>query len=149
DSRAAAEWSAALFVYEGKAGGDRNSARNTTMNMVLRPGEALVWRWGHRVPLRYHGRAAITVWGQRAADRGGSGLWEYRPEFSGEVWRRGAEVVQNVRGKDGGLAAEAGKTGVLVWRMRSPYVFVGGRIEVEGEKAKFSLSWDGVSWQEV
>jgi hypothetical protein len=149
DSRADAEWSAALFVYEGEAGGDRNSARDTTMNMVLRPNEALVWRWGHRVPLKYHGRADITTWGRRAADRVCNGLWEYRPDFAKESWRRGADVVDNVRAKDGELVAEAGKTGVLVWKMRSPYVFVGGRLEVEGDRAKFSLSWDGASWQEV
>jgi len=149
DSRAAAEWSAALFVYEGETGGDRNSARDTTMNMVLRPNEALVWRWGHRVPLKYHGRTDITVWGARAADRICNGLWEYRPDFTGESWRRGADTVENVRAKDGDLVAEAGKTGVLVWKMRSPYVFVGGRLEVEGAAAKFSLSWDGTSWQEV
>jgi hypothetical protein len=149
DSRAAAEWSAALFVYEGMAGGDRNSPRNTTMNLVLRPNEALVWRWGHRVPLRYHGRADIRVWGPRAADRICNGLWEYRPDFTREVWRRGAEAVANVRVKDGGLVAEAGKTGVLVWKLRSPYVFVGGRLEVEGVGVMFSLSWDGTAWQEV
>ncbi len=149
DSRAAAEWSAALFVYEGEAGGDRNSPRDTTMNMVLRSNEALVWRWGHRVPLRYHGRADLTVWGQRAADRVCNGLWEYRPDFARESWRNGADAVENVRAKDGELVADAGKTGVLVWKMRSPYVFVGGRLEVEGTKANFSLSWDGTSWQEV
>jgi acetyl esterase/lipase len=149
DSRAAAEWSAALFVYEGKAGGDRNSARDTTMNMVLRPNEALVWRWGHRVPLKYHGRAEIKVWGQRAAERICNGLWEYRPDFTGESWRKGADKVENVRVQDGELVAEAGKTGVLVWKMRSPYVFVGGRLAVEGARASFSLSWDGTSWQKV
>jgi hypothetical protein len=149
DSRADAEWSAALFVYEGRAGGDRNSARDTTMNMVLRPNEALVWRWGHRVPLRYHGRAELTVWGRRAAERVCNGQWEYRPDFGRESWRRGADTAENVRMKDGGLVAEAGKTGVLVWKMRSPYVFVGGRLEVAGARAKFSLSWDGTSWQDV
>jgi hypothetical protein len=149
DSRPDAEWSAALFVYEGEAGGDRNSPRDTTMNMVLRPNEALVWRWGHRVPLKYHGRADLTVWGKRAAERVCNGLWEYRPDFTRESWRRGAETVANVRVEDGGLVAEAGKTGVLVWRMRSPYVFMGGRLEVEGAGAKFSLSWDGTAWQEV
>jgi hypothetical protein len=149
DSRSDAEWSAALFVYEGAAGGDRQSARDTTMNMLLRPNEALVWRWGHRVPLKYHGRADIMVWGQRAAERVCNGLWEYRPDFTRASWRRGADLVENVHVQDGELAAEAGKTGVLVWKMRSPYVFVGGRIEVEGSAAKFSLSWDGTSWQEV
>jgi hypothetical protein len=149
DSRADAEWSAALFVYEGAAGGDRRAPGDTTMNMVLRPGEALVWRWGHRVPAKYHGRADLTVWGRRAAERVCNGLWEYRPDFSRESWRRGADTVENVRVQDGAVVAEAGKTGVLVWRMRSPYVFVGGRLEVEGARARFSLSWDGRSWQEA
>ncbi len=147
DSRTDAEWSAALFVYEGEAGGDRNSARDTTMNMVLRPNEALVWNWGHRVPLKYHGRADILVWGQRAADRVCNGLWEYRPDFTREPWRQGTATVEHVRLKDGGLVAEAGKTGVIVWKMHSPYVFVGGRLEVEARAAKFSVSWDGASWQ--
>jgi acetyl esterase/lipase len=149
DSRADAEWSAALFVYEGNAGGDRNSVRNTTMNMVLRPNEALVWRWGHRTPLKYHGRANITVWGQIAANRVCNGLWEYRPDFTGDSWRRGAAQVQNILVKDGELTAASGKTGVIVWKMRSPYVFVGGKLEVEGSKAKFSLSLDGTTWQAV
>jgi acetyl esterase/lipase len=149
DSRGAAEWSAALFIYEGNAGGDRNSARDTTMNMVLRPNEALVWRWGHRVPLKYHGRTEITVWGQRAAERVCNGLWEYRPDFAKEAWRIGADTVANIRVQDGALVSEQGKKGVLIWKMRSPYVFVGGRLEVEGSKAKFSISWDGKSWQEV
>jgi acetyl esterase/lipase len=149
DSRTAAEWSAALFVYEGKAGGDRNSARDTTMNMVLRPNEALVWRWGHRVPVKYHGRADINDWRGRVSDRICNGLWEYRPDFTKETWRKGAETVENIQVKDGELMAEAGKKGVIIWKMRSPYVFVGGRLEVEGNAAKFSLSWDGKSWQAV
>jgi len=149
DSRADAEWSAALFIYEGEAGGDRNSARDTTMNMVLRPNEALTWRWGHRVPLKYHGHADIKVWGQRAADRVCDGLWEYRPDFTAKSWRRGADRVENIRVKDGELVPEAGKAGILVWKMRSPYVFVGGTLQIEGVRAKFSLSWDGTSWQEV
>jgi acetyl esterase/lipase len=149
DSRSDAEWSAALFVYEGDAAGDRNSARDTTMNIVLRPNEALVWRWGHRVPVKYHGRAEITTWGQRAADRICNGLWEYRPDFTKETWRRGADTVENVRVTDEGLTAEPGKTGVIVWKMRSPYVFVGGRFDVEGAGAKFSVSFDGSSWQQV
>jgi acetyl esterase/lipase len=149
DSRADAEWSAALFVYEGNAEGDRNSARDTTMNMVLRPNEALVWRWGHTTPVKYHGLANITLWGQRAAERVCNGLWEYRPDFTRDCWRRGAEILQNVQAKHGAVMAEAGKTGVVVWKMQSPYVFVGGRLEVAGSAAKFFLSWDGNSWHEV
>lgn len=146
DSRNAAEWSAALFVYEGDSPADRNSERNTTMNLVLRPNEALVWRWGHCAPLKYHGREEITVWGKRAAERICNGLWEYRPDFTSENWRRGAETAEHVRMKDGELVPEAGRVGVVTWRMRSPYVFVGGKLDVEGAGAKFSISWDGKSW---
>jgi acetyl esterase/lipase len=149
DSRAEAEWSAALFVYEGAAGGDRRSPTDTTMNMVLRPGEALVWRWGHRVPVKFHGRTDLSVWGRQAAERVCNGLWEYRPDFTRESWRRGADTVENIQVKDGAVVAESGKTGVLVWKMRSPYVIVGGRLEVGGAGARFALSWDGRSWQEV
>ena len=49
----------------------------------------------------------------------------------------------------GGLAPEAGKTGTVVWKMQSPYVFVGGRLEVEGKGARFSHSFDGKNWQDL
>lgn len=149
DSRSSAEWSAALFVYEGDLPADRNSERNTTMNMVLRPNEALVWRWGHTLPVKFHGTAEITVWGKQAAERICNGLWEYRPDLSKEYWRRGADKVENVQVKNGELISEAGKTGTIIWKMRSPYVFVGGKLEVEGTAAKFSISFDGKTWQDV
>jgi len=149
DSRNDAEWSAALFVYEGDTPGDRNSERRTTMNMVLRPNETLVWRWGHETPLKYHGRQAITLWGKQAGERICNGLWEYRPDFSRETWRKGADSVQDVQPKNGELIAEEGKTGIIIWKMRSPYVFVGGKLESEGSGAKFSVSWDGKTWQQT
>ena len=49
--------------------------------------------------------------------------------------------MENVASGPHGLAAEAGKTGTIVWTMRSPYVFVGGRIEAEGSgRSKFFIS---------
>ena len=51
---------------------------------------------------------------------------------------------------DGGeLVPEDGQTGVIVWKMRSPYLFVGGKLDVEGTGARFSVSWDGKEWVEV
>src|SRR5687768_9786372 len=55
DKRANDEWQASIYVFEGQPEGDRNSATGTTMNMVLRPGEAITWRWGHADPVKYHG----------------------------------------------------------------------------------------------
>jgi len=150
DSRAAAEGFAALFISEKEGKGTRDSVRNTTMNMTLRPGEALVWRWGHVVPIKYHGRSDIKVfgprsdggkvWGAQAADRICNGRWEYRPNFTRELWRKGAERADCVNVEGGELVPEDRKSGVVVWKMSSPYPFVGGMLDIEGTGVKFSVS---------
>jgi len=144
----------AMYYYEGEVTGQRGNKVDTTMNMVLRPGEAIVWRWGQLDPVKHHGalRTMPTYMSPIY-----NGLWEYRPDFSKETWRKGAASVENVAVDSGtdfqsvlrGLAAEEGKKGTIVWTMRSPYVFVGGRIEAEGAGAKFSISADGKAWQSV
>jgi hypothetical protein len=143
ESRAGDEWESSIYVFEGKVNGDRNSS-STALNLTLRPGEALVWRWGHLNPVKYHGTRA-----PRFPERVCNGRWEYRPDFASRVWRGGATTVESIREGVDGLAAEEGKPGVVVWTMRSPYVLVGGRLEVEGTGARFALSWDGRSWHEV
>jgi putative Ig domain-containing protein len=143
DRRATDEWEASIFMFEGPPAGDRNCGQDTTMNMVLRPGEAITWRWGHAKPVKYHGQ------NPRYPDTICNGLWEYRPDLSRDLWKRGAASAQGVTTKVGELIAEAGKPGTIIWIMRSPYVLVGGRLETEGSGAAFSLSWDGKSWQEA
>jgi hypothetical protein len=143
DKRANDEWQASIYLFEGPPGGDRNCAQDTSMNMVLRPGEAITWRWGHTTPVKYHGHKP------RYPDTICNGLWEYRPDFSSDPWKKGATSVTGVQTKGGELIAEEGQTGTIVWIIRSPYVLVGGRLETEGSGAKFSLSWDGKSWLEA
>ena len=144
DTRATSEWEAALYIYEGEAKGDRDCQDGHTMNMVLRPGESLTWRWGHLSPVKYHGKSPVKY-----PDTISNGLWEYRPDFTRDIWRKGADTVENIKTTSDGLVAETGETGVIVWTMRSPYVFVGGSLEIEGSGAEFALSWDGETWQEV
>jgi hypothetical protein len=144
DKRENDEWESSIFVFEGKPEGDRDCASGTSMNMVLRPGEAITWRWGHVDPVKYHGGNK-----PRYPDLICNGLWEYRPDFSRGNWLKGAATVEGIRASDGELTAEKGKTGAIVWVIRSPYVLVGGRLEVEGSGAKFSLSWDGKSWMDA
>jgi len=144
----------AMYFYEGEVTGQRGNKIDTTMNMVLRPGEAIEWRWGQLDPVKHHG-ALRTMPTYLSPIQ--SGLWEYRPDLSKETWRNGAAAVENVTSDGGtdsksvlrGLAAEDGKQGSIVWTMRSPYVFVGGRLEVEGAGAKFFISADGRAWQGV
>src|SRR5262245_28122033 len=142
DRRANDEWQASIFMFEAPPAGDRNCVQDTTMNMVLRPGEAITWRWGHAGPLKYHGEKP------KQPDTIGNGLWEIRPDFSRDLWKKGAASAVGVTMKDGELIGEEGKTGAIVWIIRSPYVFVGGRLETETRGARFSLSWDGKSWLE-
>jgi len=133
-----------MYFFEGPVAGERSGTSDTTMNMVLRPGEALVWRWGQVRPLKYHGMLRTTP---TYEDVIYNGLWEYRPDFSRDVWRQGAAVVENITIGPDGLAADQGKTGTVVWSMRSPYVFVGGQLEVEGTGAKFFICQDGKTWR--
>lgn len=144
DRRAGDEWESSIYVFEGEVAGDRNADGGTSMNMTLRPGEAIEWRWGHVQPVKYHG-------GQppRFPDRICNGLWEYRPDLSRDGWRRGATSVQGIKAGTDGLSAEEGKTGTIIWTMSSPYVFVGGKLEVEGDGARFAISWDGQTWEET
>jgi len=137
---------AAYFAYQGEVGGERNGKVGTTMNMTLRPGEALIWRWGHLNPPKIRGSSKPRYTDTNTIC---NGQWEYRPDFTSKTWRKGAAALENIKSGPDGLAAEEGKTGTIVWIVRSPYVFVGGRLEKEGSGAKFSLSWDGKSWQNV
>lgn len=137
DNRGADEWEAAVYGYEGEVKGQRGGYRAATMKMTLRPGEALVWRWGHLTPVKYHG----PTWGPLYPDTICNGLWEYRPDFSKETWRKGA-VVEGVKSSPAGLSE-----GTITWTVQSPYVMVGGRILAEGQGAEFSVSFDGKTWE--
>jgi hypothetical protein len=143
DGRAGDEWESSIYVFKGTVNGDRNAEMNTSMNMTLRPNEALVWRWGHTTPVKYHGTSP-----PKFPDRICNGLWEYCPDFSKTHWKNGARSVDGIEERPDGLAAEAGATGSIVWIMTSPYVLVGGRLEIDGTDAKFAISWDGKSWEE-
>ena len=145
DSHNAAESEAAQYVYEGEPTGSRQHSGNHTMNMVLRPNEAIVWRWGHLGQLKYHGKRHIRKQVKTDDWKGKicNGLWEYQPDFSKDVWRKGAQTVEHIRTTADGLTAEPGKTGTIIWKMQSPYPFVGGRFDVQGQGAKITFSTDG------
>ena len=134
----------AMYFYDGPVTGERGGKCDTTMNMILRPGEALVWRWGQCDPVKYHG-ALQTMPTYPSVIY--NGLWEYRPDFAKETWRKGAASVERITSGPEGLAAEEGGTGTVLWTLRSPYPFVGGGLEVEGAEAKFAISVDGKTWQ--
>ena len=72
----------AMYSYAGAVSGERRGNVDTTMNMVLRPGEAIEWRWGHGTPLKHHGALySMPAYPELICN----GLWEYRPDFSRRV----------------------------------------------------------------
>jgi hypothetical protein len=144
DRRAGDEWESSIYVFEGPASGDRDTSGDTTMSMTLRPGEALTSRWGNLQPARYHGERPPRFPGSIA-----NGEWEYRPDLAGPTWRKGAKLAENITHDSDGLAALEGKTGVIFWAMHSPYVYVGGNLHAVGTGARFSLSCDGRTWEDV
>jgi hypothetical protein len=143
EDRSGDEHEASLYVFEGAVNGERHCPEGTSMGFTLRPGEALTWRWGHLNPIKFHGIPP------GCPDATANGLWEYRPDLAKETWRKGAASVDAIRVDANGLAAEEGKTGSIVWRIASPYVLVGGNLDLEGHGAKLELSWDGKAWQEI
>lgn len=122
---------AQYYTWEGTTTQQLDGWAWWNMGMVLRPHEAIEWRWGHENPVKYHGNmeghpplAPNTIY---------NGLWEYAPDFQNDSqWRAGATVT-NITNKDGVLMAAEGKTGTILWRMRSPYQFVGGTLTPSGE----------------
>ncbi len=76
-----------MYFYEGPVTGQRGGNAETTMNMVLRPGEAIVWRWGQldprQVPRGLDDHAHVSI--ARSTTACGSIV----PDFSKEPGARG------------------------------------------------------------
>jgi hypothetical protein len=144
DYRRIDETWAACYAHEEVLKGHRDGKHGTTMDMLLRPGESITWRWGHLSPPKYRGPNKPTYFNTLC-----NGLWEYKPDLTKDIWRRGAASAEGVRSTAEGLAAEPGKTGAIVWLMRSPYPFVGGRVEGQGSGARIEVSTDNKRWTEV
>ena len=89
-----------------------------TMGMVLRPHEAIQWRWGHETPVKYHGD--MTGHPPMVPDTVYNGLWEYAPDFKNDSqWRAGATVT-DITTTTGVLWAPGGLTGPILCPVNVP-----------------------------
>jgi hypothetical protein len=118
------QFSASLHVYEGKREGDWRDDLGHRMDLTLRPGESLAWRWDNVG--RSHGTNLTSGWGPQASEPLANGRLVYAPS----------------------KPAEAGDMtgGALVVPMASPYVIVGGKLEVRGGSKVF-ISFDQKKWE--
>ncbi len=121
-----------------------------SMDMTLRPGEALEWRWGSGT--KYHGLQPLsTEVSPLAATRIANGKWTYDIDFTGSAWSYAAADVFHATIDSTGLYVTPGfgyEDGSFVVRMQSPYVFVGGQVQTPNALAVY-LSWDESTWQKV
>lgn len=130
---------AQYYTWEGSTTVPLKGWNWWTMALVLRPHEALEWRWGHESPVKFHGD--MTGNPPMAPDTIYNGLWEYAPDFKNDAqWRAGATVT-NITNRDGVLTATAGGTGTIVWSMKVPYQFIGGTLAATGDGYAFEVGF--------
>jgi len=124
---------AALYSYDAAHAGDYPSHVGHTMNLTLRPGEALEWRWDHTgkfhhapEPALYLVHTDLKGWGENAWAALANGRWTYSPPLRNEA-------------------------GPLTWKMEMPYVIVGGRLKlrVHAGSYLFRISRDNQEWSEA
>lgn len=170
DSRRTDEFSASLYVYEGKREGDHGSHTRHTMDQTLRPGESIEFRWDHAGKQYSAGRAVaegeekrdglgdlLAGWGQTAYDKLRNGKLRYRPDLANPVAQRGVAAAENARfdTKNARVSlADPGKPAAIRWCFASPYVFVGGKATAAvrlaaGASAQWRFSADGKNWLPV
>ena len=120
------QFSAALHVHEGKREGDYRDDFGHRMELTLRPGESLAWRWDNVG--RSHGTDLKTGWGPQAGQPLANGRLVYAPPTPADAGEKSGDA--------------------LIVPMASPYVIVGGRLDARGE-AKAFISFDRKKWEPV
>ncbi|MBT5872146.1 MAG: hypothetical protein HOH43_01905 [Candidatus Latescibacteria bacterium] len=140
ENRQTSERAAALFVYDGPRSGGRDVIGSHTMDMTLRPGEAMVWEWEDRD--KYHGH-----W--EKPPRSCNGRMQYMLPLN-EGFEEWCESVENMEATDDGLQPTDLETeSVVCFRVRSPYVIVGGKVIFSGTNARLEISFDNEYWEYV
>ena len=160
------EYLPALYNYDGSRSGDYPSHLGHRMDLTLRPGEALEWRFGQGEKHHFAPNPVLFLlrstnlheWGPNAWATLRNGKWTYTPPLATAAARRAVETT-NVRwaSAKGGpevTPASTGTPAVLVWKIRTPYVIVGGRLKARviagrGDQCTFSVSYDGTNWKEA
>jgi hypothetical protein len=120
------QFSASLHVYEGRREGDWRDDFGYRMELMLRPGESLAWRWDNVG--RSHGTDLPSGWGPKAGQPLANGRLVYAPPTPANAGERNGDA--------------------LIVPMASPYVMVGGKLEVRGD-TRVSISFDQKKWEPV
>ena len=150
ENRRTDEFSASLYSYEGKREGDLGDNTKHSMNLTLRPGESIEFRWDH-VGKEYSagtvdptdrrngdGQGSLARWGATAYDKLRNGRLCYQPDLSSDLAQRGTAQIINAAFDTNSSTirpVNPDQPATVVWQFNSPYVYVGGRATAKIELA--------------
>jgi hypothetical protein len=169
DNRLDNELYASMFTSKRTAVPPEGGPWPHRMELVLRPGESIEWRFDHvgkqyscgREPNRpghqANGEGELSAWSDDAYASLRNGLLRYAPDLSSPSVRRGLLSEQGISIEDGQLRATKGAAGTAVWQISSPYVVVGGSFSCritsdDGQgkgRVRLSISVDGTHWRQA
>ena len=99
----------------------------STMDLTLRPGETLVYRWDDIGKYRYGANPRQKH--DQVAYHLANGKLMYRPRLEGEVYQRGIVAEHNLVSADGVLHPHvATAPGSVTYRVNAPYPIIGGLV---------------------
>jgi len=147
-------WTAGIFCNEKIPDCDRDRFTKHVMQMTLRPGESLDYRWDH-VGKQYTGDDGSVAWLPKLYSKLCNGKLRYRPDLASPVAERGAVEKENVAFDTAAAAirSESGeRPAIITWRFGCPYMMVGGRAAAvvqlgKGASAEWLCTTDQGTWK--
>ena len=146
----AAERSASLFGHDDIRVAEP-AVRGHAINIVLRPGEKLTWRWANGT------KFAAESLDVPQPPLLGNALFEYEPNLDINRYRQAATDACDIVGATapGARLAGASDRAFLTFHVAVPYVICGGTLRARfigrerGDRFSMELSHDGKQWTEA
>jgi len=173
DNRAIDELNASLYSYHGIRKTDHESHTGHTMNYTLRPNEWIEWRWDHIGKQYTAGKPMTTdtwttngegdllaAFGQKAHDKLCNGRMYYCPDLNNvDIAKKGTlSYINTIWSTSEELPMlypeNSSMPSSITWKIKSPYVIVGGNVEIgyyrkNNGNIEILVSEDGAKWNRV
>lgn len=141
----------AAALFGGDDGAGFRAVAGHRIDMTLRPGEKIVYRWDNVGKFASDGPKGRRFWG--------NSLHVYSPRLDADTYRLGLSAEGDIRpavsdSNESRLAGTSGEA-YLVYEMSSPYAVCGGRVNARfvgkhaEDRFEIALSLDNKNWKTV